>query len=192
VSRADDRAAAFLSVVTWLRVALTPVVMALLLHGGHTADTAAAWLFGFAAVTDFVDGRLARRWKQTTSLGAFLDTTADKILVTGVLLALVYVGYASTWVAFLIIGREMLVLALKGVASAAQGEAVPPTILGKAKANVQFIAILIAIVQPAITLGPFTLSQWALWIATVVTVWSGADYVVRYGGLVSRPRQRPR
>lgn len=189
MSRADERAAFFLGVVTWLRVVLTPVVMALVLHGTHGADVAATWLFGFAAVTDFVDGRLARRWKQTSAFGAFLDTTADKLLVSGVLIALVAVGAASAWVAFLIVGREMLVLGLKGAASAAEGSVVMPSLLGKAKANVQFVAILLAIWRPDVVLGGYELHTWALWVAAAVTVWSGADYVARYFGVVTGSRR---
>ena len=189
MSRADERAAFFLGVVTWLRVVLTPVVMALVLRGTHDADVLATWLFGFAAVTDFVDGRLARRWKQTSAFGAFLDTTADKLLVSGVLVALVAVGRASAWVAFLIVGREMLVLGLKGAASAAEGSVVLPSLLGKAKANVQFVAILLAIWRPDVLIGGHYLDTWALWIAAAVTVWSGADYVARYFGVVTGSRR---
>ena len=91
VKTPDERAAAFLKGITYLRVALMPVVMALVLVGDRVqyAYVIAAVLFAIAAATDFFDGRLARRWKQTTILGTFLDTTADKLLVSGVLVALV-------------------------------------------------------------------------------------------------------
>lgn len=190
MTRADDRAAVFLTSVTWLRIFLTPVVMALILAGNGTMDMIAAGLFAFAAITDFIDGRLARRWKQTTPLGAFLDTTADKVLVTGGLIALVGVDRASVWAAFLIVAREILVLGLKGVASAAKGDAVGASLLGKAKANVQFVAIVLAIARPDVTFGGLYLDEWAMWIAAIITIWSGADYLVRYGGLVTRTRDR--
>jgi len=190
VSRADDRAAVFLTSVTWLRVLLTPVVMAFVLSGGDTNQLIAGALFAVAALTDLIDGLLARRWKQTSPLGAFLDTTADKILVAGGLLALVSVGRASVWASFLIIGREILILGLKGVASAAKGDAVAPSWLGKAKANLQFIAITVAIVRPDVVIGPWYLDAWLLWAAALASVWSGADYLIRYGGLVSRRRDR--
>ena len=105
------------------------------------ATPIAAVLFAIAAATDFFDGRLARRWKQTTTLGTFLDTTADKLLVSGVLMALVAVGRASAWIAFIIIGRELVIMGLRGVVSAADGTVVKPSIWGKLKANVQFLAI---------------------------------------------------
>ncbi len=190
MSRADDRAAVFVKGVTWLRAVLTPVIMALVLAGRDGTDAVAAALFAVAAVTDFLDGRLARRWKQTTPLGTFLDTTADKLLVSGVLVALVEVGRASAWVAFIIIGREVLVLGLKGAASAAEGSAVAPSLLGKAKANLQFVAIFLAIVRPDVLIGGRFLDVWAMWIAALVTVWSGVDYLGRYAGIFSRTRPR--
>ena len=128
----DERAAAVLKGITYLRVALTPVVMALVLVGYRVryAYVVAAVLFAIAAATDFFDGRLARRWKQTTTLGTFLDTTADKLLVSGVLVALVSVGRASPWIAFIIIGREVLIMGLRGAVSAADGTVVKPSIWG--------------------------------------------------------------
>jgi len=190
VSRADERAARFLEAITWLRVALTPVVMYLVLRGGDRDDAAAAALFAVAAVTDFIDGRLARRWKRTTQLGAFLDTTADKVLVSGVLIALVSVGLASAWVSFIIIAREIVVFGLKGVASAAEGSVVPPSVLGKAKTNLQFLAIFVAIVHPDVVLWSHALDAWLMWAAAILTVWSGIDYVGRYAGAFSRVRGR--
>jgi cardiolipin synthase (CMP-forming) len=116
----EERASRLLTGVTYLRIVLVPVVMALVLVGDSVdnAYAAAAVLFAIAAATDLVDGFLARRWGQTTTLGNFLDTTADKLLVSGVLLALVSVGRASPWVAFVIIGRELLILGLRGAVAA--------------------------------------------------------------------------
>ena len=111
------RSARFLAASTSLRILLTPVIMALLLADVDPVLTAA--LFAFAAATDWVDGYLARRWDVTTKLGSFLDTTADKLLVTGVLIALVAVERASPWVSLIIIGRELMVLGLRGVIAAA-------------------------------------------------------------------------
>ena len=105
--------------ITWVRILLVPVVMALILLGPDrsTAYTAAAVFFVVAGATDFIDGYLARRWARTTTFGSFLDTTADKLLVSGALIALVDVGRASPWVAVIIIGRELLILGLRGVLS---------------------------------------------------------------------------
>ena len=192
VSTPDARAAAFLKGVTYLRIALTPVIMALVLAGDHVryAYAVGGALFAIAAVTDFVDGRLARRWKQTTTLGTFLDTTADKLLVSGVLVALVSVGRASAWIAFIIIGRELLILGLRGAVTAADGTVVVPSIWGKLKANVQFVAIFLAIVRTSEPWGPLYPDQYAMIAAAIVTIGSAVEYLARFGRVLVRRRER--
>jgi CDP-diacylglycerol--glycerol-3-phosphate 3-phosphatidyltransferase len=186
---ADSRAAVFLKGVTWLRVVLLPVIMALVLAGPDHEDafTMAGVLFAIAAVTDFVDGFLARRWRQTTVFGTFLDTTADKLLVSGTLIALVAVGRASPWIALIIVGRELLIMGLKG-AAAAGGELVKPSIWGKAKANVQFVAIFLAIIRPSGELGPLYLDEYAMIAAAVITVLSAIEYLVRFRSAITTDR----
>ncbi len=192
VSTADARAAAFLKGVTYLRIVLTPIVMALVLVGDRVdgAFVIAGTLFAIAAITDFIDGRLARRWKQTTTLGTFLDTTADKLLVSGVLVALVSIDRASAWIAFIIVGRELLILGLRGVVSAADGTVVAPSIWGKLKANVQFLAIFLAIVRWGDPIGPLYLDQYAMIVAAVVTVASAVEYLARFGGVLAGRSER--
>jgi CDP-diacylglycerol--glycerol-3-phosphate 3-phosphatidyltransferase len=186
VSTPDARAAAFLTGVTYLRIVLTPVVMALLLNADRfdNAYTIAGVLFAIAAITDFIDGRLARRWKQTTTLGTFLDTTADKLLVSGVLVALVSIDRASAWIAFIIVGRELLILGLRGVVSATDGTVLKPSIWGKLKANVQFLAIFLAIVRWGDPIGPLYLDQYAMIAAAVITIASAVEYLARFGGVL--------
>ncbi len=186
---ADRRAAIALEAITYLRAALVPVIMWLVLRGGAVATAAAGWLFALAAVTDFLDGYLARRWKRVTVLGTFLDTTADKLLVSGVLVALVAVGRASPWIAFVIVGRELLLLGLRGVV-AAGGEVMKPSVWGKLKANVQFVAICLAIWRPFRPLGPLYLDQWAMLAAAAVTVASALEYLSRFAGALPRSRAR--
>jgi CDP-diacylglycerol--glycerol-3-phosphate 3-phosphatidyltransferase len=190
VSMQEERASRLLTGVTYLRIVLVPVVMALVLVGDRVdhAYAAAAVLFTIAAATDLVDGFLARRWGQTTTLGNFLDTTADKLLVSGVLLALVSVGRASPWVAFVIIGRELLILGLRG-AVAAEGPAMAPSPWGKLKATAQFVAIFLALVRPSERLGPWYLDEYAMLVAAVLTVVSAAEYLVRFSGVL---RGKPR
>ncbi len=188
MTSADERAAAFLTFITYLRVALTPIVMALVLNEDRWtwAIPVAAVLFAIAAVTDFFDGLLARRWKQTTTLGTFLDTTADKLLVSGVLVALVQAGRASAWAAFVIIARELLILGLRGAVTATDGTVVKPSIWGKLKANVQFIAILLAIWGPDVSLGSWRLDQVVMLVAVLVTIGSAVEYFARFGGVLVR------
>jgi CDP-diacylglycerol--glycerol-3-phosphate 3-phosphatidyltransferase len=174
------RAASVLRRITYARVVLVPVIMWLVLEEpiAHSRGIAAA-LFAVAAATDFLDGFLARRWAATTILGGFLDTTADKLLVSGVLIALVSVGRASPWVASIIIGRELLIMGLRG-AVAADGTVIAPSIWGKLKANVQFVAIFLAILRPGSRIGPFYLDEWAMWAAAVVTILSAVEYLARF------------
>lgn len=183
---ADLRAAAFLKLVTWARVALVPVILALILIGPDEqgAFTAAAVLFAIAALTDFFDGLLARRWAQTTVFGNFLDTTADKLLVSGALIGLLVVDRVSPWIALIIIGREILIIGLKG-AVASTGDLVRPSVWGKAKANVQFLAIFLAIWRPGEPLGALYLDEWLMIAAAVITVLSGLEYVIRFRGAVT-------
>ena len=184
---ADRRAAIFLEGITYLRAILVPVIMWLVLIGDDNdwAYPVGAWLFAFAAITDFFDGYLARRWKRVTMLGSFLDTTADKLLVSGVLVALVAVGRASPWIAFIIVGRELLILGLRGVV-AAGGEVMKPSIWGKLKANVQFVAIFLAIGRWGEPIGGLYLDQWAMLAAAIVTIGSGVEYLMRFSGAIPR------
>lgn len=136
-------------------------------------------LFGIAAFTDFLDGYLARRWDLTTVLGAFLDSTADKLLVTGVLMALISVDRASIWVALIIVLREFVVMALRGLA-AIEGELVKPSVWGKLKAVVQFVAIGFAIIRFSEPIGPLFFDEYLMWGAAAITILSGWDYVARF------------
>ena len=174
--RRGGRRGALLVAGTSSRIIATPVVMGLVLNHSYTA---AAILFMVVSATDWFDGRLARRWGVSSRLGSFLDTTADKLLVTGALIALVTVGRASPWIALIMIGREMIVLGLRA-AVAAQGLHLEASMLGKWKATVQFVAIAVAMLRPDVTIGGAFLDQWLLVIAAVVTVWSGVDYFMSF------------
>ena len=177
------RSARFLAAGTATRIVLTPIVMGLVLvgdGGDETGDAAIVGgvLFVVAAATDWVDGRLARRWNVTSKLGSFLDTTADKLLVSGVLIALLAAERASPWIVALIIGRELILMGLRGVI-ASEGEVMAPSMLGKLKTSVQFLAIALAIVRPGEPVGGLFIDEWAMLAAAVITVWSAVDYLVR-------------
>jgi CDP-diacylglycerol--glycerol-3-phosphate 3-phosphatidyltransferase len=178
---------------TALRVVLAPVILALILAASHhpaaTAARVAAVLFAAAALSDFADGRLARRWALSSPLGAFMDTTADKMLVAFVLFALVDVGRAAAWVAAIIVSREIVVLGLRSVV-AIGGTVVEASIWGKLKASIQFVAILFAIVRPGHHLGGLYLDEWLMLAAALISVASGADYFVRFLPALSG-RERP-
>ena len=180
VSRGGFRSARLVAAGTVLRIVLTPVVMALILIPDDGDDTAvlAAALFTVAAATDWIDGRLARRWNVTSKIGSFLDTTADKLLVSGVLIALLGAERVSPWIAALIVGRELVLMGLRGVI-AAEGAVMAPSFLGKLKTSVQFLAVVLAILRPGDPIGGAYPDEWAMVAAAAITVWSAADYLVR-------------
>jgi len=193
VTRGGIKSARFLAAGTATRILLTPVVMGLILIPDDGDDTAtlATVLFCVAAATDWIDGRLARRWSVTTKLGSFLDTTADKLLVSGVLIALLGAGRVSPWIVALIVGRELVLMGVRGVI-ASEGDVMAPSMLGKLKTSVQFLAIALAILRPGDEVGGLYVDEWAMLAAAAVTVWSAADYLVRaWPALVGTQEQRP-
>ena len=170
---------------TAVRIVLASVVLGLVLAG---AAVAAAAVFAVAAATDYLDGYLARRWRVSTAAGSFLDTTADKVLVTGALIALVSVGRVWPWAAFVIIGRELAVMGLRSSA-AMRGTLMVASPTGRLKTAVQFVAIAIAILDWNHPLGPLGLDQWAMLAAVVITVASAAEYLARFSWTAA-PRDR--
>jgi CDP-diacylglycerol---glycerol-3-phosphate 3-phosphatidyltransferase len=190
VIRNRERAATLLIRITVLRIVLVPAIMGLVLVGDRVdfAYVIGACLFVIAAGTDFVDGYLARRWEATSVLGSFLDTTADKLLVTGAMVALVAVDRASAWIAVIIIGRELVILGLRGMV-ALDGTVMPPSIWGKWKATVQFIAITLAIVRTSDPLGPLYLDEWVMIAAAFITAVSGFEYLGRYSDALTSQRR---
>jgi CDP-diacylglycerol--glycerol-3-phosphate 3-phosphatidyltransferase len=188
-----ETASALLVRLTSVRMALVPVVMGLILLEGdwRHAESAAAATFAVAALTDFADGYLARRWAVATRLGSFLDTTADKLLASGALIALVAIDRTSAWIAAVIVARELVILALRGVV-AGEGGLLEPSVWGKLKTNVQFLAILLAILRPGDPLGPFYLDEWAMLVAAVITVMSAVEYLTRFGSIFTTSQDAPR
>jgi len=162
------------------RVAMTIPIMSFVRADGiqHHFAIAAA-VFAVTSFTDFLDGYVARRTHGGTTLGAFLDTTADKILVTGTLLALVSVDRISIWPASIIIFREFTVMALRGVV-AQRGGLIKPSTWGKAKAFTQYLAIFLAFLRLPDRWGPWYLDQWVMLVAVIATVGSMWGYLTAF------------
>ena len=155
-----------------------------------TEHTDGQHLFGVATIlvvlaglSDFFDGYIARRQGITSVLGAFLDTTADKILVSGVLIALVSVDRASVWVTVIIMSREFVVMAVRSVV-AIDGTLVPASVAGKAKAALQFFALGFAMMRFPEPWGPLYFDEYWMWFVGVVTIASGWDYAAKFGQVV--------
>ncbi|HJZ62559.1 MAG TPA: CDP-diacylglycerol--glycerol-3-phosphate 3-phosphatidyltransferase [Miltoncostaeaceae bacterium] len=160
--------------LTWSRVAAIPVLMALLLVDPDDLPGGRWWAFGVwiaAVATDWLDGRMARSHGNVTVLGTFLDSLADKLLVSAALVALIQTGEISAWVAIIIIAREFAVTGLRLVA-AGEDLIIPASNLGKWKMVSQSAAIA-AIIAPDT---PSWLQDGLLALALFMTVISGAYY----------------
>ena len=160
------------NVLTVMRILLVPVVVVALLVETHHGDTIAAIVFALAALTDGLDGYIARSRRTVTTFGKVMDPIADKLLITAALIALVSVDRVAAWVAMVIIAREFAVSSLR-VAAAQQGAIIPASILGKIKTVTQVAAVMALIAAS----DPHAAWVQALVYATVVaTVASGVDY----------------
>jgi len=169
--------------ITALRMLAVPVLLVLPLWPGPTGSRVVAWIFIVAAVTDIVDGWLARRGQQVTQIGQLLDPLADKLLVTTSLIVLLSVGRIPPWalpLVVVIVGRELAVTGLRGIASAG-GQVMAAQGPGKLKAVAQNVAIG-ALLFPAGTLGlpNHAIGMTLLGVATLLTLWSGWLYFAEY------------
>ena len=168
--------------LTLVRIVLVPLVIVFLISSDRVHVLIAAVIFIAASLTDWLDGRMARRWNQVTRLGTLLDPVADKLLVAAALIALVQIDMVDAWVAVVIIGRELAVTGLRGVALS-MGAVVPASGFGKAKTVTQYVMITVLILEKGVPgeFMPFHLvSTGIVWVTLGFTVLSGADYFYRF------------
>lgn len=168
--------------LTLARIVLVPFVVMFLISSSRVHVMIAAVIFVAASLTDWLDGLLARRRNQVTTLGKLLDPVADKLLVAAALVALVQIETVPAWMVFVIVGRELAVTGLRAV-SASVGVIVSASQLGKYKTVTQYVAITLLILEKGVPPEsvPFHwLAYAALWIALAFTVVSGIDYFVRF------------
>ena len=169
--------------LTLIRISLVPLVVVFLISSTWGSPLIAAAIFVAASLTDWLDGLIARRRHQETTLGKLLDPVADKLLVAAALLSLVQIGTVPAWMGLLIIGREFAVTGLRGVA-ATVGMLVPASELAKYKTAFQYVAVTLLILERSVpdTVMPdyLYLSRGVLWAALILTVVSGVDYFLRF------------
>ncbi|MES2935014.1 MAG: CDP-diacylglycerol--glycerol-3-phosphate 3-phosphatidyltransferase [Pseudomonadota bacterium] len=178
--------------LTWLRVALIPLMVGVFYLPHHwlppyEQGVASTAVFIVAAVTDWFDGFLARRWNQTSAFGAFLDPVADKLMVAGALLVLVQFDRVNAVIAFIIIGREITISALREwMAQIGASKSVAVSSLGKIKTAAQMIAIPM-LLYGEVLFGLIDTRIWGAWllvVAAVLTVWSMFYYLQRAWPLI--------
>ena len=170
--------------LTWLRVAMIPMVVGVFfLPDGwlkmEESGIISSAIFVIAAITDWFDGFLARRWNEVSAFGAFLDPVADKLLVAGVLLLLLQLDRTNFVIAFIIIGREITISALREwMAHIGASKSVAVSSIGKIKTAAQMVAIPMLLYGQAIgSLDILWLGQHLLEIAAILTIWSMLYYL---------------
>ena len=171
--------------LTWLRIVAIPLFVAVLYVpedwiSEKSRNVISMWIFIGAAVTDWLDGYLARKWNQTTSFGAFLDPVADKLMVAAALIVLTEFGRIYAIVALIIIGREITISALREwMAQIGQAKSVAVNILGKVKTVSQLIAIPFLLFN-GVLFGLFhtvVVGRWLIWVAAIITLMSMGVYL---------------
>ena len=184
------------NILTLLRIAAIPVLVVVLFSPSRAAGFWAAWIFAIASFTDWLDGYLARRMGIVTTFGKFLDPIADKLIVMSALIMILPFGRVPAWMVLVILGREIIITGLRGLAST-EGIIIPASNLGKFKTIFQIVAILglllhydyhwfFAVDHPYLYVNMHNVGMFYLWIATIITIWSGVDYLVKFVRVITR------
>ena len=184
--------------LTWLRIILIPLLIGVYYVPeawvqGIGRNLAATLIFVVAAVTDWLDGYLARRWQQTSAFGAFLDPVADKLMVAAALIVLVQLGRLDAILATIIIGREITISALREwMARIGAHKSVAVSMIGKVKTTAQMIAIpMLLYFTPLHGVDIHQAGTWLIYVAAVLTLWSMGYYMrMAWPYLIEEDRNR--
>jgi cardiolipin synthase (CMP-forming) len=170
------------TILTWTRIVAIPLIVGVFYLGlrPEVQNLVATVMFVVFALTDWLDGYLARKLNQTSSFGAFLDPVADKFLVCASLLVLVHLKRADVFVALIIIGREIAISALREwMAQIGASKSVAVHMLGKVKTTVQMIAIPFLLFDGVLfsVIDTGLWGTWLIWLSAILTVWSMVYYL---------------
>ncbi len=184
------------NILTLIRIAVIPVMVILLMTDTRQTCFWAAALFSAAAFTDWLDGYLARRMCIVTVFGKFLDPIADKLIVMAALIMIIPYGRAPAWMVLVILGREIIITGLRGIASS-EGIVIAASDLGKFKTIFQIVAIIalllhyeyqwfFSVEHPLLVVNMHNVGMFYLWIAFIITVWSGIDYLAKFIRVIAK------
>lgn len=173
------------NLLTWLRILLIPVFATVFYLPAtwlepDLVNLVATLIFAVAAVTDLLDGYLARALNQTSAFGAFLDPVADKLMVAAALIILVKLDHVPALIALIIVGREITISALREwMAGIGQGSSVAVSFIGKLKTTAQMVAILLLLYHDPIlqVIDAHLWGTWLIYIAAILTLWSMVYYL---------------
>jgi CDP-diacylglycerol--glycerol-3-phosphate 3-phosphatidyltransferase len=170
--------------LTWLRIAVIPILVGIFyipdtLIPLHDKNLIATVFFVAAALTDWLDGYLARKWRQTSNFGAFLDPVADKLIVAAALLMLLNFDRVPVWVAMIIIGREITISALREwMALMGASASVAVHFVGKIKTALQLLSITFLLYDgPLFGINCAVVGKWLIIAAALLTLWSMFYYL---------------
>ena len=184
------------NILTMARIATIPVICVLLLSPERNPCFWAALLFAIASITDWLDGYLARRMGIVTVFGKFLDPIADKLIVMAALIMILPYDRVPAWMVLVILGLEIIITGLRGIAST-EGIVIAASNLGKYKTIFQLVAIIglllhydyrwfFSIDHPLLVVNMHNVGMFYLWIATVITIWSGVDYLSKFFKVIAK------
>ncbi|MCP4659596.1 MAG: CDP-diacylglycerol--glycerol-3-phosphate 3-phosphatidyltransferase [bacterium] len=171
------------NVLSCFRILLVPILVVVLMTKFEGKEFVGLGLFLLAALTDFLDGFIARRWGLVTPLGKLLDPAADKILTSAAFISLVELDRVPAWIVVVIVAREFAISTLRSFAAAEQ-MVIAASWSGKVKTITQVIAIALLIFYERLDLPLQLLGHIALWAALMLSIYSGIEYAVRYGRVV--------
>lgn len=179
----------FANIITITRIMLVPIFLVVLLTELENKEIFAFCIFIIASISDALDGYIARKYNQVTDIGKFLDPLADKLLISGALIALVSIGTIETWVASLIILREIFITSFRYY-SLTKDAVFSASFTAKKKTFFQIFAISTLIIY-SIFPTPydnyfFTVGTNILYFALFLTVYSGVEYIVKYASLIKK------
>jgi len=184
------------NILTMTRIAAIPLLAVLLMSPSQPAGLWATVVFSLASITDWLDGYLARRMGIVTIFGKFLDPIADKLIVMAALIMILPYGRVPAWMVLVILGREIIITGLRRIASS-EGIVIQASDLGKFKTIFQLVAIiglllhydynwLFGIEHQWVHVNMHNVGMFFLWIATLLTVWSGVDYLAMFIRIIAR------
>lgn len=184
------------NILSLLRVVIAPIVYQMIISGNQVYIFYALMIFSFGAITDYLDGFIARKWGDTTSFGSFLDPIADKILTNAALLALMSIHVIDEWMIIVIIGRDILMTLLRVYADRVD-KPIKTSYTAKIKTALQLtfticILLLLSFDLSGQILTKYTfLIDWSIWIIVLITVYTSIEYVIQNISLIQQLVNEP-
>jgi len=168
------------NIITLIRISVVPFLFILLTEPGEFWSLILAILFAVASITDMLDGYLARKYNMITTMGKFLDPLADKLIVNTAMILMIPIGRIPAWIVAVTIIRDLIVDGIRSIASS-EGLYIQASTLGKQKTIAQLFAVTALMVwYPLFGINSYIVGMALLYIALLLTIYSGLDYLVKF------------